>query len=277
MRYVEQLSLPFLIAWILLAAASVPTEAHTNLPPLFKEVGFDQRLNEQAPLDLPFRDEAGRTVSLRDYVGSKPVILVPIYYSCTTLCPILLDGLARGLRPVSFSAGKDFEVIVVSINPRETSSQAAAKKEHVLNRYAGPGTAEGWHFLIGADPSIQPLMKAIGFRYAYDARTDQYAHAAGIVILTPQGKTARYFYGIDYPPRDLRLGLIEAAGGRIGTPIDQVLLMCYHYDPLTGKYGLIVMNMVRLAGLTTLLALGAFIFVMVRRDRLAARRAGGTH
>jgi len=216
-------------------------------------------------------------VSLRDYVGSKPVILVPIYYSCTTLCPILLDGLARGLRPVSFSAGKDFEVIVVSINPRETSSQAAAKKEHVLNRYAGPGTAEGWHFLIGADPSIQPLMKAIGFRYAYDARTDQYAHAAGIVILTPQGKIARYFYGIDYPPRDLRLGLIEAAGGRIGTPIDQVLLMCYHYDPLTGKYGLIVMNMVRLAGLTTLLALGAFIFVMVRRDRLAARRAGGTH
>lgn len=275
MRYAAQLSLPCLIACILVAAASVPTQAHTNLPPLFREVGFDQRLNEQVPLDLTFRDEAGRTVSLRDYVGSKPVILVPIYYSCTTLCPILLDGLARGLRPVSFNAGKDFEVIAVSINPRETPGQAAGKKEQVLNRYARPGAANGWHFLVGAEPSIQPLMKAIGFRYTYDAKTDQYAHAAGIVILTPQGKTARYFYGIDYPPRDLRLGLIEAADGRIGTPIDQVLLFCYHYDPLTGKYGLIVMNVMRLAGLATILALGTFIFAMLRRDRLAARRTGG--
>jgi len=276
-RYAAQVCVLFLIAWALPAAASAPTQAHPHLPPLFREVGFEQRLNEEVPLDLTFRDEAGRTVSLREYSGSRPVILVPVYYSCTTLCPILLDGLARGLRPVSLNAGKDFEVIAVSFNPRETPGQAAARKEHVLTRYGRPGAANGWHFLVGTEASIQPLMKAIGFRYAYDATTDQYAHAVGIVVLTPQGKIARYFYGIDYPPRDLRLGLVEAAGGRIGTPIDQVLLMCYHYDPLTGQYGLIVMNVVRLAGLATLLALGAFIVVMVRRDRLAARHAGGAH
>jgi protein SCO1/2 len=254
-----------------------PASAHTTQPAVFSEVGFDQRLDEQVPLDLSFRDESGRAVALSGYFGRRPVILVPVYYSCTTLCPILLDGLARSLRPVSLEMGKDFDIVTVSINPREGPSEAAAKKAQALQRYARAGGEAGWHFLTGEQGAIQRLTRAIGFRYVYDAKTDQYAHAAGIVILTPQGRTARYFYGIDLSPRDLRLGLVEAADGTIGSPMDQVLLLCYHYDPLTGRYGLVIMNVIRLAGLATVLAVGAFIVVMVRRDRLAAARARGAH
>ena len=264
-----------LLCLILGALGPLPARAHTSLPPIFKDVGFDQRMGEQAPLDAAFRDEAGRAVLLGDYFGRRPVILVPVYYSCTTLCPILLDGLARSLRPVSLDMGKDFDIVTVSINPRETAAQAAARKELVLQRYGRPGAAQGWHFLTGEEASIQRLARAIGFRYTYDAKTDQYAHAAGVVILTPQGRTARYFYGIDLSPRDLRLGLIEAAEDTIGSPIDQVLLFCYHYDPLTGRYGLIIMNVIRLAGLATILGLGAFIAVMVRRDRSTASKLRG--
>jgi len=263
-----------LLCGILVALGPVPAAAHTVLPPIFNDVGFDQRMNEQVPLDATFRDETGRPVRLSEYFGQRPVILVPVYYSCTTLCPILLDGLARSLRPVSFEMGKDFDVVTVTINPREKPAQAADKKEQALRRYARPGAVKGWHFLTGEDASIRPLMKAIGFRYVYDEKTGQYAHAAGVVILTPQGRTSRYFYGIDLSPRDLRLGLIEAADGKFGSPIDQVLLFCYHYDPLTGKYALVIMNVIRLAGLATITVLGAFIVVMVRRDRLAARLAG---
>jgi len=262
---------------ILVALGPVPASAHTGLPPIFNDVAFDHRLNEQVPPDAAFRDETGRTVTLGEYFGRRPVILVPVYYSCTTLCPMLLDGLARSLRPISFEMGKDFDIVTVTINPRETPAQAAAKKDLAVRQYARPGAAEGWHFLTGQDASIRRVMNAIGFRYTYDAKTDQYAHAAGVVILTPQGRTARYFYGIDLSPRDLRLGLIEAAEGRIGSPIDQVLLFCYHYDPLTGRYGLIIMNVIRLVGLATVLVLGTFIAVMVRRDRRVASRAGGAH
>jgi protein SCO1/2 len=262
---------------VLVALGPIPARAHTTLPAIFNDVGFDQRLDEQVPLDATFRDETGRAVTLGEYFGRRPVILVPVYYSCTTLCPILLDGLARSLRPVSFDMGKDFDIVTVTINPRETPAQAAAKKEQASRRYGRPGAANGWHFLTGEEASIRRLMKAIGFRYTYDAKTDQYAHAAGVVILTPQGRTAHYFYGIDLSPRDLRLGLIEAADNKIGSPIDQVLLFCYHYDPLTGRYGLIIMNVIRLAGLATVLVLGAFIVVMVRRDRLAAAKVGGAH
>ena len=240
-------------------------------------MAFDQRLNEQVPPDAAFRDETGRAVTLGEYFGRRPVILVPVYYSCTTLCPMLLDGLARSLRPVSFEMGKDFDIVTVTINPRETPKQAAAKKDLAVRQYARPGAVEGWHFLTGQDASIRRVMNAIGFRYTYDAKTDQYAHAAGVVILTPQGRTSRYFYGIDLSPRDLRLGLIEAAEGRIGSPIDQVLLFCYHYDPLTGKYGLIIMNVIRLVGLATVLVLGGFIVVMLRRDRRAASKVAGAH
>jgi protein SCO1/2 len=255
------------LACLVLLPSAPPAAAHTTRPAIFSDLAFDQRLNEQVPLDLPFQDEAGRTVNLRDYFGTKPVILVPVYYSCTTLCPILLDGLARSLRPISFELGRDFGVLTVSINPRETPAQAAAKKAEVARRYDRPGMTNGWHFLTGGEASIQRLTRAIGFRYTYDAKTDQYAHPAGIVILTPEGRTARYLYGIDLPPRDLRLGLIEAAENKIGTVIDQVLLFCYHYDPVTGKYGLVVMNTLRLAGLTTVLALGASILMLLRRER----------
>ena len=261
---------------ILVALGPGPASAHTALPPIFNDVAFDQRLNEQVPPDAAFRDETGQAVTLGEYFGRRPVILVPVYYSCTTLCPMLLDGLARSLRPVSFEMGKDFDIVTVTINPRETPKEAAAKKDLAVRQYARPGAAGGWHFLTGQDASIRRVMNAIGFRYTYDAKTDQYAHAAGVVILTPQGRTARYFYGIDLSPRDLRLGLIEAAEGRIGSPIDQVLLFCYHYDPLTGRYGLIIMNVIRLAGLVTVLILGTFIAVMIRRDHLAAAKVGGS-
>ena len=262
-----------LLCGALVALNPIPASAHTTLPLVFNEVGFDQRMNEQVPLDAMFRDETGRTVRLGEYFGQRPVILVPVYYSCTTLCPILLDGLARSLRPVSFEMGKDFDVVTVTINPREKPAQAAAKEEQAMRGYGRPGAVNGWHFLTGEEASIRPLMKAIGFRYTYDEKSDQYAHAAGVVILTPQGRTARYFYGIDLSPRDLRLGLIEAADNKIGSPIDQALLYCYRYDLTTGKYGLIVMNVLRLAGLGTVLALGTFILLMLRRERRTLMQA----
>jgi protein SCO1/2 len=266
-------ALSLTLACLVLLPAASPAAAHTTRPAIFSDLAFDQRLNEQVPLDLRFQDEAGRTVNLRDYFGTKPVILVPIYYSCTTVCPILMDGLARSLRSLPFDPGKDFEVVTVSINPRETPRQAADRREHVLKRFERPGTEGGWHFLVGDDASIRPLMNAVGFRYTYDAKSDQYAHPTGIVILTPQGRTARYFYGIDFPPRDLRLGLIEAAENKIGTVIDQALLFCYRYDPITGKYGLIVMNTLRLAGLGTVLVLGTSILLMLRRERRVPMQA----
>jgi len=261
--------LPLLLWAILVGLGPVPARALTTLPAIFKDVGFDQRLNEQVPLDLVFRDEGGRAVRLGDYFGGKPVILSLVYYSCTTLCPMILDGLVRSLTPVSFDIGKQFAVLTVSFDPRETPAQAAAKKAEYVRRYRRPGAADGWHFLTGEATAIRRLTQAVGFRYVYDAKTEQFAHAAGILMLTPQGKVTRYFYGFDFSPRDLRLGLIEAAANRIGTPIDQVLLYCYHYDPLTGRYGLIIMNVIRLAGLATVLGLGTFIVVMLRRERLA--------
>jgi len=193
------------------------------------------------------------------------------------LCPLLLDGITRVLRPISFKAGEAYDVLVVSINPRETPAQAAAKKLEIVQRYERPGAAAGIHFLTGTREAIQALTAAAGFRYAYDPKTDQYAHPAGILIVTPEGKIARYYYGIDFSPRDVRLGLIEAAGNTIGTPIDQVLLLCYHYDPLTGTYGVVVMNILRLAGLCTVVALAAYMLVMFRRDRRARELPGGAH
>jgi protein SCO1 len=268
------LSLALLISGWLAVLGPGAAQAHEALPAILKEVGFDQRLNEQVPLDLVFRDEAGRAVRLGEYFGGKPVILSLVYYNCTTLCPMILDGMVRSLTPVSFDIGKEFAMLTVSFDPREIPAQAAAKKAEYVRRYHRPGAVDGWHFLTGEEAAIRQLTKAVGFRYLYDEKTDQFAHAAGILMLTPQGKVARYFYGFDFSPRDLRLGLIEAAANRIGTPIDQVLLYCYHYDPLTGRYGLIVMSVLRLAGLATVLALGSFILVMLRRERHANLTTG---
>jgi protein SCO1/2 len=258
----------------------VPAVAHTGNEPyakdedFLKEIGFDQKLGAQLPLDVAFQDETGKTVRLGEYFGEKPVIMLVTYYNCTMLCPLLLDGLVRTLRPLTFDIGKQFAVLTVSINPRETPAVAASRKELYVQRYGRPGAESGWHFLTGKADAIAALTQAIGFRYVYDKKKDEYAHASGIVIFTPEGKAARYLYGVEFSPRDTRLALIEAANNTIGNPVDQILLFCYHYDPLTGKYGVIIMNVLRLAGSATAIALGSFMVVMFRRDRRKAAAGG---
>jgi protein SCO1/2 len=242
--------------------------ANGSLPEALQNVGFDQKLNEQVPLDLAFRDENGRAVKVGEYFGDKPVILMFMYYECPNLCPVVLDGLVRSLKPLPFTVGREFDVLAVSIDPSEEPRLAAAKKQEYLPRYGRPGAESGWHFLTGEENSIKSLTQAVGFRYAYDRKTHQFAHASGIVILTPQGRISRYFYGIEYAPRDLRLSLIEASSNKIGSPVDQLLLFCYQYDPATGKYTLAIMNVLRLAAIATVGGLSAFVLVMVRRERL---------
>ena len=240
-------------------------------PEALRNVGFEQKLNEQIPLHLGFRDENGVEVKLERYFATRPVILMFMYYECPHLCPLVLNGLIRSLKPLSFTVGNEFDVITVSIDPRDDPQLAAAKKREYLPRYDRPGAESGWHFLTGEQTSIKSLTHAVGFQYAYDAKTDQYAHASGIVILTPQGRISRYFYGIEHSPRDLRLSLVEASANKIGSLVDQLLLFCYHYDPATGKYSLVVMNVLRLAGLGTVLGLGGLIVVLLRRERLGPK------
>ena len=245
--------------------------AASVLPPGLRNVSLEQRLNQQVPLDLGFRDDTGRQLPLSSYFGGKPVILALVYYQCPMLCTQILNGLVISLRGMSLVSGRDFEVVAVSIDPTETPDLAARKKAEYLRRYAKSST--GWHFLTGAEPQIRHLAEAVGFRYAYDPQTKQYAHASAIMVLTPGGRLSRYFYGIEYAPRDLRLGLVEASENKIGSPADQLLLYCYHYDPSTGKYSAIVMNIVRLAGALTLLIFGSLLIWMWRRDLRRSRRA----
>jgi protein SCO1/2 len=233
----------------------------------FANVGFDQKLDEQIPLALTFIDETGKAVQLQEYFGDKPVILSLAYYDCPMLCTLVLNGLVRTLRTLSFSAGQEFNVVTVSFDPREKPPLAAEKSKTYLQAYHRPGAERGWRFLTGDENNIQKLTRAVGFRYIYDQRSNEFAHASGIVVLTPQGKISKYFYGIEYSPRDVRLGLVEASAGKIGSAVDQILLLCFHYDPAAGKYGLIVMRVVQGSGLLTLLALGSYIFVMLRRER----------
>lgn len=242
----------------------------SNQPDILKKIGIEQRLGEQAPLDLEFYDEAGNTVPLQQYFGEKPVILALVYYNCPMLCNLVLNGLTKNLKPLSFSAGEEFDIISLSFDHRETPALAAEKKKNYLKDYDRASAASGWHFLTGDSVNISRLAEAVGFRYQYDPVTKEYAHAGGIMVLTPQGKLARYFYGVDYPSRDLRLSLVEASENKIGSPVDQLLLYCYHYDPRTGKYGLVIMNVLRLAGIATVLVLVAFVIVMLRRDRKMA-------
>src|SRR5262245_16857687 len=236
------------------------------LPAALRNVGIEQKLNAQVPPDLVFRDESGQSIQLGDYFGSKPVILALVYYDCPMLCTQVLNGLVGSLKALSFDAGEQFLVLTVSFDPRETPHLAAAKKESYIGGYSRPGAAGGWHFLTGPESSIEALTQAVGFRYRYDAEKGQFAHASGIMLLTPQGKISRYFYGIEYSPRDLRLALVEASNNQIGSPVDQLLLFCYHYDPATGKYGAVVMNFVRLGGAATVLALGSILILFFRRD-----------
>lgn len=265
-------ALLLLAGWSLLYGVA-PAAAHG--PDVLHHVGFDQRLNEQVPLDLVFYDETGRAVRLGDYFSNKPVILVLGYYECPNLCSLVNEGLADSLRSISFNPGKDFEVVSVSIDPGETPQVASQKKVSYLQRYGRAGAEQGWHLLTGEEEQIKQLADAVGFRYVYDPNIDQYAHASGITVLTPQGRIARYFYGITYPATDLRFGLIEASANKIGSVVDQVLLLCYQYDALAGTYSVVIMNVIKLAGLFTVLVLGAFVAVMLRRERRRSLEAQG--
>jgi len=241
-----------------------PTQGIGVRPELLKEVGVDQKLNDSIPLDLTFHDEHGNLVALRQYFGTKPVILALVYFSCPMLCTQVLNGLDRSLALIPMSIGKDFNILTVSIDPTDRPVLAEAKQAVYLGMYGRPGAAQGWHFLTGEEPQIKQLTAAVGFRYAYDADSKQYAHASAIMMLTPAGKISRYFYGISYPERDLRLGLVDASQGKIGSPVDQVLLFCYHYDPHTGKYGLLISRVLQLAGGLTVLCGGIFLAVLFR-------------
>jgi protein SCO1/2 len=234
----------------------------SGLPTVLKKVGIDQRLNEQIPLDAVFKDEQGRDVRLGQFFNGKPVVLSLVYYTCPMLCNQVLNGMLGSLRQVSFNIGEQFEVVTVSFDAHETPELAAAKKSTYTRAYNRPGGEASWHFLTGDEANIKRLTEAVGFHFVWDEQTKQFAHASGIMVLTPEGKLARYFYGIDYPPRDLRLGLVEASQNKIGTPVDVLMLYCYHYDPVTGKYGAIVMNIVRLAGGVTLCLIAGLLLIL---------------
>ena len=218
-------------------------------PPGLKNVGIEQHLDEQIPPGLEFRDETGKAVRLGDYFGQRPIILNLVYYQCPMLCGEVLSGLTATLRVLKFNVGKEFDVLTVSFDPRETPEMAAAKKADYLKRYGRPSAAAGWHFLTGPQESIDALTKAAGFQYQYDSTTGQFAHTTAIMVLTPPGKISQYYYGIEYAPKDLRLGLVQASENRIGTVVDQLLLYCYHYNPDTGKYGAVISRILRLAAL----------------------------
>ncbi len=246
-----------------------PTQGIGVRPELLKEVGVDQKLNDQVPLNLAFRDERGRPVELAQFFGSKPVILTLVYYNCPMLCTQVLNGLDRSLQMLPMEIGKDFNVVTVSIDPTDRPVIAEAKQAMYAGMYRRPGAQYGWHFLTGDEPQIKQLADSVGFRYAYDSDSKQYAHASAIMLLTPDGKISRYFYGVNYPERDLRLGLVEASQGKIGSPVDQVLLFCYHYDPHTGKYGLLISRVIQLGGLATVLIGGIFLIFLFRGEHYA--------
>lgn len=245
--------------------------ASTQLPAELQDVGFDQRLGEAVPLDLAFTDEVGRRVELGDYFGERPVILVPVYYDCPLLCPMILETLAGSLKALPFTAGEEMEVVAVSFDPEETPENARPRKESAMARYDRPEAAGGVHLLTGEAAAIDRFTEAVGFRYSFDEASGEFAHVAGLVVATPEGKISRYFFGLDYPSRDLRLALVEAAGGGIGTLTDRVLLFCFQYDPATGRYSSLTLNLIRLGAVVTLAVLGGGVLLMLRREKRAAR------
>jgi len=253
-----------------IAGTAARAAGQNSLPPILRDVGIDQKLNNQVPLDLVFRDETGKEVMLGQYFAQKPVVLVLAYYDCPMLCTIVLNGVLHSLKDLKYNVGQEFEVVTVSFDPTEKPSLAAAKKAIYVGLYGRPNASAGWHFLTGDEPSIRQLTQAVGFRYNYDPRTKQFFHATGIMVLTPDGHLARYFYGIQYPTGNLRLALVEASQGKIGSPVDQVLLYCSQYDPATGKYSVIVSHVLKLASLATVLSLGGLVLAMSLGRRRAA-------
>lgn len=244
------------------------TQNPSGKPEVLKKVGFDQKLDSQVPLDIPFRDEKGASVSIRQLLHGKPAILTLVYYQCQMLCTEVLNGTLNSLKQVPLDLGKDFSVISVSIDPNETPVLADAKHIMYAGLYGRPGAMQGWHFLTGQQPQIEELAASVGFRYVYDQPSKQFAHASGIVVLTPEGRVSRYFFGLEYPSRDVRLALVEASSDKIGSPVvDAILLYCFHYDAATGKYSIAIVNVVRAAGALTVVILGAAMIVMFRKER----------
>jgi len=239
----------------------------SSIPKPLREIGFDQKIGERVPLDVPFTDESGRAVRLGDYFGARPVVLVFAYYDCPMLCTQVINGLASALDVLTLVPHRDFEIVTISFNPKDTPATAAAKKAVYLQRYKRAGANEGWHFLVGEQAAIDRVTKAAGFRYVWDEATKQFAHPTGVIVLTPDAQLARYLFGIEYGPRDLRYALVEASSGHLGNLADALLLYCYHYDPMTGRYGFIIMRAVRIAAAATVLALGTFIVLMLRSEK----------
>lgn len=257
-----------------MAPGERPGVPASQMPEPLKKVGYDQRLGEKIPAAALFVDEAGRSVRLGEYFGEKPVVLAMAYYECPMLCDIVLQAMVGSFKALKLEPGKDFEVVVVSIDPGESAKLAAETKSEMLSRYGRPHTAAGWHFLTGSKTSIDKLASAVGFRYAYMGERDEFAHAAGIVVLTPDGKVSRYLLGVEFPPRDLRLALVESSENKIGSVVDQVLLYCFHYDPVIGRYSAVALNIVRLAGALTVVGLALMVVLMRRRETRETRTPG---
>ncbi len=240
-----------------------------GLPKVLNEVGIQQKLNEYIPLDTEFKDENGNIVKLGEYFGKRPVILALVYYECPMLCNEVLNGLTGSIKGISFDVGKEFDVVAISFDSRENEKPELAKnkKEGYVKRYGREKTAEGWHFLTGSQDSIDKITKAVGFGYEWDEATNQFAHGGGIMILTPEGQLSKYLYGIDYSPKDVKFSIMEASENKVGSPVDQLMLYCYHYDPARGKYGLQIFNVLRISGVLTLLGMGTMLFVFWRRNK----------
>lgn len=264
--------IPLLYISIFAGAAMAATTP--QLPPALREIGIDQRLGSQLPMSARFRNENGESVALGSFFHGKPVVLALVYYECPMLCGRILSGLSAGLQPLRLRAGRDFEVVAVSINPNETPVEAAAKRNQYTASYSGKAGSAGWHFLVGDPDSIKAVTEAAGFHYRWDPETKMYIHASAIMMATPSGVLSRYFYGVEYTPKDLKLGLIESSGGTIGSPVDKVLLFCYHYDPMTGKYGAVVMNVLRAGGAVTVVVLGTVLLWLWRRERYVVPQGG---
>jgi protein SCO1/2 len=271
----------FLLSASAAGAQAVPSgtgPAAQNMPSVLQNVGFEPQLNAHLPLDLAFRDETGHNVQLREYFTQKPVLLALVYYGCPMLCNQVEQGVVGTLRMLSFNPGRDYEVVFVSFDPRETPDMAVQKKESAMTHFRRPETAGGWHFLTGSKESIDALTKGANFRYSFDQKSNLFAHASGILLLTPDGRISRYFYGVEYPARDIRLGLVDASAGKIGTPIDRALLFCYQYDPTSARYSASILKIIRLGGVLTILALLAGMLIFRRRDIAAARtKLEGAH
>jgi len=260
---------PLLLTGCVVCGQTVPDnvgQSSAVMPAALQNVGFEPQLNAPIPLDLPFIDESGSPVRLRDYFKQKPVVLAFVYYGCPMLCNQVEQGVVGALRMLSFTPGRDYDVVFVSFDPRESPDMAAQKKKSALSQFGRPETAAGWHFLSGSKESIDTATKAANFRYSFDAKTNLFAHASGIMLLTPDGRISRYFYGVEYPGRDIRLGLVDASAGKIGTPIDHVLLFCYQYDPSSATYSASILKIIRLGGILTVLCIVVGILVFRRRE-----------